>query len=187
MDEQARTFPLPERPSLETPCVETPHARGYLLPPAGPLPEGCDLAFGLPGALRFAYVPSAPGEAARHEVEVDPFLRGNQFRPLHQSARSLAALLSIAGGRRLETGPESERLLVFLRGSGLLFMENGDTHRFEPGHAGVVPPGEPAKIWAQGPEDVLAVVMQPAGQRQERRTLAGELAKRRAMREGATG
>jgi hypothetical protein len=60
-------------------------------------------------------------------------------------------------------------------------MENGDTHRFAPGWAGVVPPGEPARVWAQGPEDVLAVVMQPAGQREEKRTLAGELAKRRAL------
>lgn len=180
MDELARTFELPERPSLETPAVETPHARGYLLPPAGPLPEGCDLAFGLPAALRFGYVPTAGGEAARREVEVDPFLRGNQFKPLHQTGRALAALLSIAAGRRVETGPESERLFVFLRGTGLVFQENGDTHRFAPGWAGVVPAGEPARVWAQGPEDVLAVVMQPAGQREERRTLAGELAKRRA-------
>ena len=183
MDETARTFELPGRPSLETPAVETAHARGYLLSPAGPLPEGCDLAFGLPGALRFAYVPRAPGDAARAEIEVNPFLRGNQFRPLHQSGRALAALLSIAAGRRVETGPESERLFVFLRGTGLVFQENGDTHRFAPGWAGVVPAGEPARVWAQGPEDVLAVVMQPAGQREERRTLAGELAKRRAAQE----
>ena len=178
MDE-ARTLPLPERPSPETPAVETTHALGYLLSPMGPLPEGCDVAFGLPGALRFAYVPKAPGAAAGQEVQVDPFLRGNQFRPLHQSARTLAALLSIAAQRRLETGPESERLLVFLRGTGLVFLENGDTHRFAPGWAGVVPAGEPARVWAQGPDDVLAVVMQPAGQREEKRTLAGELAKRR--------
>ena len=185
VDELARTLPLPERPSVDTPCVETTHARGYLLPPAGPLPEGCDLVFGLPGALRFAYVPRTPAQGVpAREVEVDPFLRGNQFRPIHQSSRALAALLSIAAGRRLETGPESERLLVFLRGTGLIFLENGDTFRFEPSHAGVVPPGEPAKVWAQGPEDVLAVVMQPAGQREERRTLASELAKRRAQQAG---
>lgn len=184
MDEQARTFPLPESPSLDAAAVETTHARGYLLPPAGPLPEGCDFAFGLPGALRFAYVPRTGGDAPAHEAEVDPFLRGNQFKPLHQSARTLAALLSIAAARRVETGPESERLFVFLRGTGLLFQENGDTHRFAPGWAGVVPAGEPARVWAQGPEDALLVVMQPAGQREERRTLAGELAKRRAAQAG---
>jgi hypothetical protein len=167
--------------------VETPHARGFLVPPLGPLPEGCDLVFGLPAALRFAYVPRTPAAAPAHEAEVDPFLRGNHFRPLLQSPRTLAALLSIAAGRTLQTGPESERLLVFLRGTGLLFMENGDTHRFAPGWAGVVPPGEPARVWAQGPEDVLAVVMQPAGQREERRTLAGELAKRRAAQERTDG
>lgn len=183
MDELARTLPLPDRPSLTEPAVETTHARGYLLPPAGPPPEGCDFLFGLPGALRFAYVPKAEGAAAQHAVEVDPFLRGNAFKPLHQSPRSLAALLSIAAARRVETGPESERLFVFLRGTGLIFLENGDTFRFEPGHAGVVPAGEPARVWAQGPEDVLAVVMQPAGQREEKRTLAGELAKRKAQKQ----
>lgn len=182
MDETARTLPLPERPSLEAPAVETAHARGYLLSPVGALPAGTDLAFGLPGALRFAYVPraeAAAGAAAR-EVEVDPFLRGNQFRPIHESSRSLAALLSIAAGRRLETGPESERLLVFLRGRGLVFLENGDTLPFQAGHVGVVPAGEPARVWSQGPDDVLAVVIQPQGMREARRTLAGELAKRRA-------
>lgn len=185
MDELARTFALPGAPSLDAPAVETTHARGYLLPSSGPLPEGCDLVFGLPGALRFAYVPRAPAAGApAREVEVDPFVHGNAFRPLHQGPRSLAALLSIAAGRRLETGPESERLLVFLRGRGLVFLENGDTHRFEPGWAGVVPGGEPARVWAQGPEDVLAVVMQPAGQKQEKRTLAGELARLRGAKGG---
>lgn len=181
--EEPRTFPLPDAPSLESPAVETPHARGYLLPAAGAPPRGADVVFGLPGALRFAYVPAGEPVPAPREVELDPFLRGNAFKPIHQGPRTLAALLSIAASRRLETGPESERLLVFLRGRGLLFMENGDTLPFEPGWAGVVPPGEPARVWAQGPEDVLAVVLQPAGQRAERRTLAGELAKLKADRQ----
>lgn len=172
--------PLPESPGL---VLETAQSRSHIAAATGALPEGTDVAFALPDGRRFAYAPSAAGAGPPREVAVDPFVRGNQFRPLHQSERSLAALLSIAAGRRLETGPESERVLVFLRGHGLVFLENGDTYRFEPGTLVCVRPGEPARVWAQGPEDALAVVLQPAGVRAEKRTLAGELAKRRAARQ----
>ncbi|HVM45311.1 MAG TPA: hypothetical protein VM582_05195, partial [Candidatus Thermoplasmatota archaeon] len=104
----------------------------------------------------------------------------NAFKPLHESERALAALLSIAASRRLDAGAESERAFLFLRGRGLLILENGDTHHFEPHTLAVVPPGFAARLWAQGPEDVLAVVLQPRGGPAERRTLAGEIAKRRA-------
>jgi mannose-6-phosphate isomerase-like protein (cupin superfamily) len=75
----------------------------------------------------------------------------------------------------METGPQSERVFVILRGTGLVFLENGDQLRFGPGDAAVVPAGEPARVWAQGPDDVLAVVLQPRGEAAPRRTLAGEI------------
>lgn len=118
------------------------------------------------------------GAGAGVVLSVEP-LSGNAFRPMHQSSTTLAALLSIAAGRRMETGPESERVLVFLRGNGLVFLQNGDEMRFRAGDAALLPAGEPARVWAQGPEDVLAVVLQPAGQTAVRRTLKGELEKRR--------
>lgn len=178
-----RTLALPAAPGR---AYEAAHSEGWLLAPAAAPPEGAEVVVALPDGARFAYVPSVEGAPARAEVAPDPFLRGNQFKPLHQSARALAALLSIAGGRRLELGPESERVLVFLRGHGLVFLENGDTHRFEAGWVAVLPAGEPARVWAQQ-EDVLAVALQPAMARQERRTLAGEIARRRAPEEERSG
>lgn len=180
MEDLARTQPLPEAPSLETPAVETTHARGFVVGAASPLPDGCEVVFPLPSMARFAYVPRAVGPAAQAEVAADPFLRGNQFKLLHDSPRALAAAISIAANRRVEMGPESERLLVFLRGQGLVFLENGDTFRFAPGDVAVLPAGEPARVWCQGPDDALAVVLQPRAERAERRTLAGEIQKRRA-------
>lgn len=182
MDELARTLPLPESPRPdEPPLLRTARSACHVLPPGAALPEGCELSVPLPDGSRFAYVPlPVQPDAAPHEVAPDPFLRGNQFRPLLDAGRTQAALVSIAVSRRMEMGPESERVVVFLRGQGLVFLENGDTHRFEPRWVGLVPPGEPARVWSQGPEDVLAVVVQPRGQREERRTLAGEVARRRA-------
>lgn len=181
MDDVPRTVPFPPQPSADAPLVESTHSRAFLLPPSAAVPTGCDVVLPLPDGPRLAYVPTAPapGEHAAVEVAVDPFVRGNQFKPLHQSERALSALLSIAASRRLDTGPESERLFVFLRGRGLVFMENGDTHRFEPNTLALIPAGEPAGVWSQGPEDVLAVVFQPRGGRVERRTLRGEIEKRR--------
>lgn len=181
MDELALTKPLPPSPSTE-PVLETPAGRLVLVAARGPLPEGTDVALLLPDATRIAYVPRAPGGEAKG-VQADPFLRGNQFKPLHASPRALAAQLSIAPSRRVETGPESERVFVFLRGSGLVFLNNGDVFRFEAHHVGFIPAGEPALVWSQGPEDALVIVFQPAGQQAERRTLAGELAKLKAKRE----
>lgn len=176
----ARTLAFPPRPSAEEPALATSHSRAYLLPATGALPEGADLVATLADGARFAYACDGGGPA--REVVLDPFLRGNAFKPVHDSPRAQAALLSVAASRRLETGPESERLFVFLRGSGLVFLENGDVHKFAPGFLGVVPPGEPAKLWAQGPDDALALVVQPKGERAARRTLAGELAKLRAAK-----
>jgi quercetin dioxygenase-like cupin family protein len=135
--------------------------------------EGFEVGVPLPDGRVAGY-----GRGAGALLAVEP-LAGNAFRPLHASDATLAALLSIAAGRRMETGPESERVLVFLRGAGFVFLQNGDALRFAPGDAALLPAGEPARVWAQGPEDVLAVVLQPQGGRAERRTLKGELEKRR--------
>jgi len=171
--------PLPP-PDATAPAFGTPAALCYHLPAGGAAPQGCEIVMPLPDATRFAYASrAAPGDG--REVVVDPLLRGNAFRPLHESATTLAAALSIAGGRRLDTGPESERVILVLRGHGLLFAQNGDALRVEPGHWGFAPAGEPLRVWAQGPEDVLALVVQPKGAPAERRTLASELAKRRAQ------
>lgn len=159
--------------------AQTPHSRSLLLAPGEPAPAGYDALVVLADGRRLAYAPTLEGPDAGTEVMPDPLMRGNAFVPAHQSARSLAALLSIAVTRRLETGPESERAMVFLRGKGLVFFQNGDTLKFEAGTFVVVPPGWPAAIWSQGPEDALAVVFQPQGQQVERRTLAGEIARRR--------
>lgn len=175
----ARTVAFPALPSADAPALATTHGRAYVLPASGALPPGADLVVALADGARFAYACEGGGPA--REASVDPFLRGNAFKPLHDSAHAQAALLSIAASRRLQTGPESERLFVFLRGSGMMFLENGDVHRFDAGFLGVAPAGEPAKLWAQGPEDVLALVVQPKGERAERRTLAGELARRRGQ------
>lgn len=177
MDELARAIDLPQRPTAEA-FAETTHARLYVLAPGAPLPEAADVSFTLPDGSRFAYAPRAPGGPAQ-EVAIDPMLRGNAFKPLHQSPRALSALLSLAASRRVDTGPESERVFLFLRGTGLVSLENNDVIRFNPNVAVVVPAGEPARVWCQGPEDALAVVLQPQGMREERRTLAGEIAKRR--------
>lgn len=173
-----QVVPFPARPSAEAPVVESERTRAFVLPAGAALPEGADLVFDLSDGSRFAYVPRAPGGPVQ-ERAIDPFARGNKFAPLHESERALSALLSIAAGRRVDTGPESERLFVFLRGPGLLFEENGDTHRFAPHQCALVPAGEPARVWAQGPEDALVVVCQPKGEAVARRTLAGEIAKRR--------
>lgn len=177
VDDLAGVAPLPPRPT-DAPVLDTGLSRVYALPPGAPAPPGADATLALPDATRVAYV--LAGEGAPTELLVDPFVRGNAFQPLHASARAQSALVSLAAGRRLDMGPESERVLVFLRGRGLLSLDNGDVHRFEPHHVGFVRAGEAARLWAQGPEDVLAVVFQPRGGRQEKRTLASEIARRRS-------
>lgn len=175
MDELPRVVPFPGQPSL---FAETAHARVHLVGPSAALPPDTDAVVELADGGRIAYAPREPGGPAAL-LKVDPFARGNSFQPLHESPRALAALLSIAAARRLDTGAESERVFVFLRGRGLLSLENGDVHRFEPHTLGIVPAGFTARVWAQGPEDVLAVVLQPRGSVGEKRTLASEIAKRR--------
>lgn len=175
-----RTLPLPAT-GKGAPVVETPHARAYVLAPSESVPTDTEVIFTLPSSARFAYAPRADAAGTLHELTLDVMLRGNAFKPLHESPRALAAILSIAQSRRLETGPESERVFVFLRGSGLVFLENGDTHKYEPNTLAFVPAGEPARVWAQGPHDTLAIVLQPNVARAERRTLAGEIAKRQAQ------
>lgn len=178
MEELPRVVPFPERPSL---VAETTHARVHLLGPSGELPADTDAVVELADGARIAYAPREPGGPAT-ALKFDPFTRGNAFQPLHESPRALAALLSLAAARRLDTGAESERVFVFLRGRGLLSLENGDVHRFEPHTLGIAPAGYPARLWAQGPEDVLAIALQPRGVPTEKRTLAGEIAKRRQPR-----
>lgn len=173
----ARALPGPS----PQPAFETPAAVCYHLPAGGALPDGAEIVVQLPDATRFAYAArAAPGPGV--EVAVDPLLRGNAFKPVHASATTLAAVLSLAASRRMDMGPESERVLLVLRGRGLVSLDNGDAHRVEPMTWAFVPAGEPARLWSQGPDDVLALVVQPQGQREEKRTLAGEIAKRRAAR-----
>ena len=178
MDDLARLVELPTRPDALVPFIETSTTRVFLLALGTPAPPGTDALVEMPDGARVAYAPRAPGGPPA-ALAIDPMLRGNQFRPLHESPRALAALLSLAASRRLDTGPESERVFLFLRGPGLLSLENGDALRFGPGSVGVVPAGEPARLWAQGPEDVLAVAFQPRAPPRPRRTLSGEIAKRR--------
>lgn len=181
VDDVARTLALPDPGAA--PVVETPHARAYRVGPDAPLPPAADVEFTLADGTRFVYAPSQ-GEAPCARVQVDPFRKGNHFERLHESPRSLAALVSLAQQRRVEMGPESERLVVFLRGHGLVFLENGDTHKWAEGYVAILPAGIPARVWAQGPDDMLAVVLQPQGSQAPRRTLAGEIAKRRTGPEG---
>jgi mannose-6-phosphate isomerase-like protein (cupin superfamily) len=172
-------------PDTARPALETPAAICHHLPAGGAAPDGCELVVPLPDATRFAYACRAATSETR-EVAIDPFLRGNAFRPLHESATTLAAMLSVAAGRRLDTGPESERVLLVLRGQGLLFLQNGDTLRAGTLDLVFAPAGEPLRVWSQGPDDLLALVVQPQGAPAERRTLAGELAKRRAQTGGSS-
>jgi hypothetical protein len=183
MDVVARVEPLP----VPGGSLAMAHGLLHVLAEGAALPPSCDAAFVLPGKALVAFepLPSAPG--ARAMLAVDAQLRENAFRPLHASARSHAALLSLAVARRMESGPESERALVFLRGSGLVFLENGDALRFAPLSAALLPAGEPAAVWAQGPEDALAVVFQPVMPAAAKRTLAGELAARRLAHERSAG
>jgi len=179
VEDLPRVVPFPTRPD-DAPFAETPLTRAYLLAPTAAPPADADALVDLPDGSRFVYAPRAPG-GAPHALAFDPFVRGNAFKPIHESDRALGALLSIAASRRLDTGAESERFFVFLRGAGLLSLENGDVHRFEPNTLGIVPAGYAARLWAQGPEDVLAIALQPRGAApKERRTLASEIAKRRA-------
>lgn len=184
MESLATARPL-ARPDTVVPAFETPAAACYHLPPGAAAPSGCEVVVPLPDATRLAYLPRAAQASVAVEVPIDPLLRGNAFRPLHQSAATLVAALSVAAARRVDVGPESERIFLVLRGIGLLFLDNGDTFRLEPGTWAFVPAGEGARLWAQGPEDLLAVALQPAGQKVERRTLAGELAKLKARKDPA--
>ena len=176
MDELPRVVPFPAQPSI---VAETATARIHLLAPSGDPPADTDALVALADGSRVAYAPRAGGGPPA-TLEYDPFVRGNAFLKLHESPRALGALLSIAASRRLDTGAESERVFVFLRGTGLLSLENGDVHRFEPHTLGIVPAGFAARLWAQGPEDALAIVLQPRGTPTEKRTLASEIAKRRS-------
>jgi quercetin dioxygenase-like cupin family protein len=154
--------------------VETPHARVVAA-----LADDAEATLFLADGTPVSYTLRAAGEPARAELKVDPMLRGNAFKPLHDSARAQAALLSVAASRRMESGPQSERAFVILRGSGLVFLENGDTMRIAPGDVAIVPAGEPARLWAQT-DDLLVVALQPKGQDAPRRTLAGELRRLKA-------
>lgn len=182
-DETAFAVQLPDaRPGDAV--ARTPHSQAMLLDVEGAPPEGADAVVVLADGRRLAYLPALPGPDAGSRIVPDPLMRGNAFVPVHESPRSLGALISVAASRRVGMGPESERVLVFLRGEGMVFLENEDILKFAPGTLVVLPPGEPARVWSQGPEDALLAVLQPQGQQAERRTLAGEVARRRAQTEG---
>lgn len=161
--------------------LQTPHSRCVLLDVGEPAPPGFDLVVVLADGRRLAYEPALAGPDSGAELVPDPLLRGNAFLPVHESDRSLAAFLSIAASRRVATGPESERIVVIFRGVGMVFLENEDLLKFEPGTVLALPPGDPARVWSQGPDDVLAAVLQPKGVTAPRRTLASEIAKRRSQ------
>lgn len=141
----------------------------------------------------------APAEAGvvtprAHAVsEANPMaLAGNAFVPLYESGASACALFHVEAGRRMHTGPESERTLLFLGGTGLIFLEEGTTVPIRAGDLAVLAPGYPARVWARGPEPLAGVVFQPQMVRAEKRTLRGELtrlkdelAKRRGSGEDA--
>lgn len=108
--------------------------------------------------------------------EANPLaLTGNAFVPLYESERSACALFHVEAGRRMHTGPESERTFLFLGGTGLVFLEEGTTVPIRAGDVAVLAPGYPARIWARGPEPLSGVVFQPVMERAERRSLRGEL------------
>lgn len=180
MDELARVAPLPPSPA-EAPVLVTPTSRVFLVGGASEGPAGTDALLPLPDGGRVAYV--LDGEGAPALLDVNPFLRGNAFHPLHASPRAESALVSVAASRRMDAGPESERVIVALRGRALLSLENGDVLKLDPHTVAFVRAGEPARVWAQGPEDFLAVVFQPRQARAPRRTLASEIARRRAAPE----
>jgi quercetin dioxygenase-like cupin family protein len=183
MADAARVETLGDPPAV----VAGAHARLHVLAPGATLPAGAACAFALADGRQVAFEPRPPAAPATapERLAIDETLRANAFRPLHESRSALAALVSVAAGRRLESGPESERALVALRGRGLVFLDNGDALRFQAGDVVLLPAGEPARLWAQGPEDVLAVALQPPAPAAERRTLASELRRRAAERHGS--
>ncbi len=171
--------PRVARIGTDSVVYESQRSRGLLVPVGDKAPEGTDVLVALPDGRRLAYLPTPPSPDMPTDVVADPLIRGNAFVPVHESAHSLAAVLSVAAGRRVNTGPESERVLVVLRGTGLVFLEKEDTIPFETGDVVVIPGGESARLWSRGPEDLLTIALQPKGEPEKRRTLASEIAKRK--------
>lgn len=208
-----RVLALHERPPTpDAPVVRYAGASSTLavVGEGGALPEGADALLvvepggalepwaltapapagvAVPGRARaLAYVAhvAAPPEAAPLRLRADPeSVRLNEFKPLFENARAAAALLSVAAGRRVDSGPEVERTFIVLAGSGLVFLQDESTLAYREGDAIVVPAGEPARLWARGPEDARLVVFQPQAPPAERRTLRGELAKRQLLQRSA--
>lgn len=140
------------------------HARA-----AGPV-----LAYRALGALE---APDADEETVRVDAARP---QGNSFQVVFESTRAAGAFLSIAAGRRVDAGPESERTWIVLAGRGLVFLQNETTLPVKAGDVAVVPPGEPARLWCRGPEDLRVIALQPQAPPAERRTLLGEVRRLRA-------
>jgi len=87
----------------------------------------------------------------------------------------------LEAGRSFTAGPESERHLAALAGSGLAFLETGDALRLDAPAVLVAPAGWPVRIWAR--DAMEGVVVQPQGAAAEQRTLKGELERLRAREE----
>lgn len=148
----------------------------------------------VPAARALAYevvsaAPRAPPPgpfAVPHRADPARLGSGNAFAPLFENARAAGALVGVGAGRRVDAGPESERAFVVLAGTGLVFLQNGDTLALEPGGVALVPAGEPARVWARGPADLAVLALQPQAPPAERRTLASEVRRLKDGRDAST-
>ncbi|HWG89569.1 MAG TPA: hypothetical protein VNZ52_01845, partial [Candidatus Thermoplasmatota archaeon] len=104
-------------------------------------------------------------------------LAGNAFHPVYETPDSACGLFHIEAGRRLTTGPESERTFLITEGTGLVFLEDETTLPLRAGDVCIVQAGYSARLWARGPAALSGVVFQPQVAPTERRTLKGELTK----------
>ena len=205
----ARSRPEGDRQSVV--LNESPHAVTRVLAP-GATGEGDDAWFVIPASdadgarVRLVTMPApgaeAPGMVLAYRsltpatapappqgrVEVErATVTGNAFKVLFESPRAAAALLSIAGSRSVDVGPESERTWVVLAGRGLVFLQHDTTLPIKPGDVAIVPPGEPARLWARGPEDLHVLVLQPQAPPVKRRTLLTEVLRLRDKERNVSG
>ncbi len=179
-EDVARAVPFEEADPTTGTLLTTPHGLVRILPEGGEVPSGTDVIISVPETgVQVTFQPTKGAGGAATRLAGTYAFEGNAFEPIHESPTRLAAVVNLEASRSLTMGPESERILVALRGSGLAFLENGDAIHVKPGMVTVVPAGDPARAWARGPEDLLFIVVQPAGEAPaERRTLAGEIRKR---------
>ncbi len=166
--------------------VATSHGTVVRLTTAEAAPAGAEIIIPFPGG-GLAYVPMEPAPTDPVTVSPDVKLAGNAFLPVHESARCRAAVINLSATRSVTMGPESARIVIPVRGSGLVFLDNGDNLNVKPGVITILPAGESARAWSRGPDDLLMVVLQPGDDAPaERRTLASEIARRKAAHDAPT-